>query len=141
MRSDRSLRLLLGAATIAVVSSTLGALAYFQRPLAGDGERVLGSAEILVLELDGCGWCETFRRKAARSYAEGEFAVRAPIRYFNIDDGPPPKRYRLAGFRKSAMVVLFDAYGREVDRIEGEPRDGAAIEAMVRRNIKRLSKV
>ena len=141
MHSDRSLRILLGAATIAVVSSTLGALAYLGRPPAPDGDPVLGSAQMVVFEVGDCSWCEQFRRKIARPYAEGEYGGIAPIRYISVDDGPPPKRYRLSSFRKDAMIVLFDAYGREVDRIEGSPRDSAALESFVRRHAKRLSKV
>jgi hypothetical protein len=140
MYSDRNLRILFGAATIAVVSGTLGALAYLHRPPAPDGEPVLGTAQILVLEVDSCDWCERFRRKAGRAFAEGAYGGTAPIRYINVEDGPPPKRYRLSSFRKAPMVVLFDAYGREVDRIEGEPADGAALDSLVRRHLKRLTR-
>jgi hypothetical protein len=141
MRTDRNLRLLLGAATVAIASSVVGALAFMHRPLPPDGDPVLGGPQLIMFEVDGCKWCEQFRRKTARAYLETEWASKAPLRYMSVDDGPPPKRYRLASFSKSPSLVLFDAYGREVDRIDGEPKDSAAIESLVRRNLRRMAKL
>jgi hypothetical protein len=141
MRTDRNLRLLLGAATIAVVSSVVGALAYMHRPLPPEGDAVLGGPQLILFEVEGCKWCEQFRRKTARAYLETEWASKAPLRYMSVDDGPPPKRYRLTSFSRTPTLVLFDPYGREVDRIEGEPKDSAAIESLVRRNLRRMAKL
>ena len=141
MKSETSLKLLLGAAMVAIASGTLGALAYFSRPTPPDGEAVLGAPQLILFELDDCGWCQNFRRKAARQYLESEYAGQAQLRYMSIEDGPPPKRYRLASYRQVPMLVLFDAYGREMERITTEPKDGATVEAMVRRNMKRMPKV
>ena len=140
MNDDRRLRILLGAASIAIVSSVLGGLAYLHRPLAPDGEPVLGSAQLVMFETDACAWCQNFRRKTARDYQQTESAERAPLKFMSVDDGPPPKRYRLASFRPSPMLVLFDAYGRELGRIEKEPASSEIVEALVRRNLRKASK-
>ena len=141
MQTDTSLRILLGAATIAVFSAGLGTLAYFSRPEAPDGEAVLGGPQLVLFELDDCTWCQSFRRKAGRQFLEGQLSGAAGLRYMSIADGPPPKRYRLSSFRQSPMLVMFDPYGREMERLTSEPKDGAEVEAMVRRNLKRMPKV
>lgn len=141
MRTDTNLRILLGAATIAVVSASLGAVAYFSRPLPPDGEAVLGSPQLVLFELDDCIWCRSFRRNAGRQFLEGQLSGLAGLRYLSIEDGPPPKRYRLTSYRQSPMLVLFDPYGREMERLTSEPKDGAEVEALVRRNMKRMPKV
>ena len=104
MHTDRSLRLILGAATIAVVSSILGGLAWLHRPLPPDGEPVLGTAQLVMFETDKCSWCEKFRRKTAREYQTTEYASRAPLKFMSVDDGPPPKRYRLVSFSATRVV-------------------------------------
>jgi hypothetical protein len=140
MHSERSLKLILAAASVALVSGTLGALAYFSRPTPPDGDAVLGGPQLVLFELDDCGWCQSFRRKAGRQYLEGEHADKAALRYISIEDGPPPKRYRMNSYRQTPMLVLFDAYGREVERVTSELKDGAAVETLVRRNLKRMPK-
>ncbi len=141
MKSETSLKLLLGAATVAIASGTLGALAFLSRPVPPDGDAVLGAPQLILFELDDCGWCQSFRRKAARQYLESQFADQAQLRYMSIEDGPPPKRYRMVSYRQVPMLVLFDAYGREMERITSEPKDGATVEAMVRRNMRRMPKI
>jgi hypothetical protein len=138
MHSDRNLRLLLGAGTLAVVSSLLGVLAWVHKPLPPDGDPVLGSPQLVMFETDKCGWCENFRRKAAREYLSTEASSRAPLKYMSVDDGPPPKRYRLDSFSRSPMLVLFDQYGRELARLVKEPANGEALESMVRRNLRNV---
>lgn len=138
MHSDRNLRIILGAGTLAVVCSLLGVLAWLHRPLAPDGEAVLGSPQFVMFETDKCAWCEKFRRQTARDYQATEYASHAPLKYMSVDDGPPPKRYRLSSFSRSPMLVLFDQYGRELARLEKEPASSEAVEAMVRRNLRNI---
>ena len=140
MQSDNNLRLIFGAASVAVVSAALGGLAYFHRPLAPDGEAVLGGAQLVMFETEACTWCEKFRRKTAREYQNSEFAGKAPLKFMSVDDGPPPKRYRLTSFKSSPMLVLFDQYGREMDRIVSEPASSEMVETMVRRNLRKMAK-
>ena len=141
MRTDRSLRILLGAASIAFVTSALGGLAYLSRPVAPDGEPVLGTAQLLMLETDSCDLCEKFRRKAGRDYQTTELAGSAPLRFLNVEDGPPPKRYRLSYFSKSPTLVLFDKYGRELDRLSKLPLTADAVEVFVRRHMRTISRI
>lgn len=140
MNSDQNLRLILAAASVAVVSCVLGALAYLHRPLRPDGEAVLGSPQLVMFETESCVWCENFRRKTARDYQSSEYASKAPIKFMSVDDGPPPKRYRLTSFKASPMLVLFDQYGREMDRIVSEPANSETVETLVRRNLRRMAK-
>jgi hypothetical protein len=140
MQKDQYLRLLLGAMTVALVSGTLGALAYFSRPEPPVGEAILGAPQLVLFELDDCGWCQSFRRRAGREFQTTEMSNKAGLRYMSIEDGPPPKRYKLHAFKQVPMLILFDAYGREMERTLTEPKDGAEVEAMVRRNLKRMPK-
>ena len=140
MYSDNQLRIMFGAGSIALVSALLGGLAYFSRPLPPDGDPVLGTPQLVMFETDGCDWCEKFRRKTARDFQETSAAAQAPLRYMSIQDGPPPKRYRLESFSRSPMLVLFDQYGRELGRIDSEPKNSAAIESLVRRNLRNTGK-
>lgn len=137
MSQERGLRLLIGAATVAVVSCTLGALAYLHMPLPPDGDPVLGSPMVVMFENEGCTWCEGFRKKAARAYMSSEYGSKAPLKFLSVDDGPPPKRYRFSGPRVAPLLVLFDQYGRELDRIGYEPATSEPIESMVRRGLRR----
>ena len=139
MKSEGRFRLLLGAATMAIVSGTLGTLAYLHQPLAPDGDPVLGSPQLILFETDWCDWCERFRRKTARDFANTPEATLAPMRFLSIDDGPPPKKYRLTSFTGQPVLVFFDQYGRELERIEKAP-DVATVGSMVRRNIRRVAK-
>ena len=140
MYSDRQLRVLLGAGSLALASALLGGLAYLNKPMAPDGDPVLGSPQLVMFETDGCDWCEKFRRKTAREYQETAYATQAPLRFMSVEDGPPPKRYRLDSFSKSPMLVMFDQYGRELGRLDSEPKSSAAIESLVRRGLRHVSK-
>ncbi len=93
-----------------------------------------------MFETESCVWCENFRRKTARDYQSSEYASKAPIKFMSVDDGPPPKRYRLTSFKASPMLVLFDQYGREMDRIVSEPANSETVETLVRRNLRRMAK-
>ena len=132
--------MLLGAASIAVVSGALGALTFLSRPVPPDGDPVLGTAQLLMLETDSCEPCEKFRRKAGRDYQASDLAGRAPLRFVSVEDGPPPKRYRLSYFSKSPALVLFDQYGRELDRLNKVPASAEIVEAFVRRHLRTISK-
>ncbi len=140
MHTDNNLRIILGAGTIAVLSTVLGALSYFHRPLPPDGEPVLGTAMLVMFETDACSWCAKFKRSTGRDYQGGDYASKAPLKFMSVDDGPPPKRYRLTSFTALPMLVLFDAYGREVDRIEKEPASTEIVESLVRRNLRKMTK-
>jgi len=121
MTSDGKFRLLLGAATLAIVSGTLGTLAFMHQPLAPDGDPVLGVPQLIMFETDWCDWCERFRRKTAREFADTPEAAMAPLRYLSIDDGPPPKKYRLSSFSGKPVLVFFDQYGPNWSALKKRP--------------------
>ena len=141
MHTERSLRTLLFAAGIACASGALGLLAFLHAPLPPDGDPVLGGPQLIMFESEACTWCEGFRGKIAKEYQRSEFAGKAPLRYISIDDGPPPKRFRLTSFSGAPMLVFFDQYGRELDRIEKDPGTSAAVQSLVRRNLRRVAKI
>ena len=138
MHTERSLRTILLAGSIAVASSGLALLAYLHQPMAPDGEPVLGSPQLIMFETDKCDWCERFRSSLAKQYQRSEFATQAPLRFISVDDGPPPRRYRLRSFNGGPMLVLFDQYGRELDRIDTDPKTSDAVQSLVRRNLRRV---
>lgn len=140
MHTDRSLRVILLCGTVAIVSAALGGLVYLNKPMPPDGEPVLGSPQLIMFETENCGWCEQFRRKIAKEYQTSEYAGQAPLRFISVDEGPPPKRYRLNSFSRSPMLVIFDQYGRELDRLESDPGTNANVETLVRRSLRRIAK-
>ena len=140
MYSDSQLRIMFGAGALAVVSAILGGLAYLSRPLPPDGDPILGSPQLVMFETDSCDWCEKFRRKTAREFQATSYSAQAPMRFMSIQDGPPPKRYRPVSNIGSPMLVLFDQYGRELGRLDSEPKNSAAIESLIRRNLRSVSK-
>jgi hypothetical protein len=138
---EKKLRLMLLSGSIALTSCVLALLVLFHRPLAPDGVAVLGTPQLVLFEGENCKWCEDFRVTIGRSYNSSEMATRAPLRYISVDDSAPPKRYRvLRGVGRSALVV-FDQYGREMDRYGKAPEDADAVISMVRKSLRKAPKV
>ncbi|MBB4302255.1 hypothetical protein GGD81_001282 [Rhodobium orientis] len=79
-----------------------------------------GAAELLVLERDGCPWCERFDAEIAPIYPKTAEGRRAPLRRIDIHQPLPDdlKDIRLETFTPS-FVLVED--GREIGRIRGYP--------------------
>ncbi|HRK18676.1 MAG TPA: hypothetical protein PK970_06945 [Hyphomicrobiaceae bacterium] len=138
--NDKQLRVLLFSGILAIAAGVLAVLTLFHRPLPPDGDPVLGSAQVVVFELDDCALCQPFRKKLAPLYYDSEFGEAAPIRYVNIDGTEPPKRYRLKSPVEWPTVVFFDPYGRELARLDKFPEKIDPVISMVRRHIRYAAK-
>ena len=138
--SDKNLRLLLLSGALTLTSGILALLVLFHRPLQPDGDAVLGTPQLVLFETERCDWCEDFRVKVGRPYNGTEYAGRAPLKYISVDDGPPPKRYRLRDDVRKAALIIFDQYGREIDRFDSEPKTADAVVTMVRKGLRVVPK-
>ena len=78
---------------------------------------------VVVFETQDCELCEDFRRKIGKPHRASQLGEKAPLTYYDVTEGQPPKRFNLAGaIGHSPTAVVFDVYGREVKRIVGLPK-------------------
>ncbi|NOU06165.1 MAG: hypothetical protein HOO99_08285 [Hyphomicrobiaceae bacterium] len=138
---EKKLRIMLLSGSIALTSSVLALLVLFHRPLAPDGDAVLGTPQLVLFESDRCNWCENFRVSIGRAYNASEISARAPLRYISVDDGAPPRRYRVLGDVGQSALVIFDQYGREMDRYGKAPATADDVIAMVRKRLRNIPKI
>lgn len=137
--TTQQLRIMLFSGVLAIAAGVLALLLLFHRPLRPDGDAVLGTAQLVVFEIDDCDLCPKFRKKIAPVYYDSGVGEGAPIRYITID-GPPPKRYRLKSPVDWPTVVFFDPYGRELARLDKFPDDAEPVIGMVRRHMRYVAK-
>lgn len=80
------------------------------------------SAELLVLEQDGCVYCEKFEREIAPAYPKTAEGKMAPLRRVDIDQEWPED---LAGIKPAALTPTFILIDndRELGRLHGYPGD------------------
>ncbi len=120
------------AVGLLVTAVGLAALVYLSR-----GERPLGppsdvSASVVVFETADCEKCDDFRKQFGKPHSKGPLSTKVPLRYYDVSDGQPPKRYKLnqeIGYAPTAVV--FDIYGREVARVTGIPKSFDAFQAIL----------
>ena len=88
---------------------------------AAEGRAV--AAELLMLERDGCVWCERWHEEIGPIYPRTAEAAIAPLRRVDID-GPWPND--LASVRPDRFTPTFILIenGVEIDRLRGYPGDG-----------------
>lgn len=127
------LPLLLGALIVLAVSGVLAFAVHAHRPEIPTGPRLSDGAYVIVFEISPCERCEKFRDGIGKAYQKSDLGQKAPIRYFDITDGPPPKRFQLRGEVYTVpSVVVFDPYGREFDRTNGAPATLDVLTGMAR---------
>ena len=82
--------------------------------------RPVNSAELLMVESEGCEWCELWDKEIGSVYSKTREGKYAPLRRVDISDMLSTKqiKIRLPNFTPT-FVVLDD--GREVARIIGYP--------------------
>lgn len=80
------------------------------------------AAELLMLEREGCEWCQRWHAEIGPIYPKTEEATIAPLTLVNIDE-PWPER--LAGIRREVFTPTFVLVedGVEVARIRGYTGD------------------
>lgn len=113
-------------ALMLLVAVTLGAIAGLQpgssssahrQPSIDDGE----VWKLVVFETASSGWCVRFRKDIAPGYRGSKYQKLAPLTYVGLDR-PQTHKYQLSGrISVTPTVVLVDADGREINRLQGYP--------------------
>jgi hypothetical protein len=79
-----------------------------------------GAAELIMLEEDGCPWCEQWREDIGGIYPVTDEGKIAPLRVVNIHDPLPKDLSFLVKGGYTPTFVLVDK-GKEIGRIRGYP--------------------
>lgn len=88
--------------------------------LAVAGDVRSSGPELLMLEEDGCYWCEQWNEDIGGIYHKTEEGRRAPLRRLNIHD-PLPASYGFLRKGNFTPTFVLVQNGREVGRIRGYP--------------------
>jgi len=80
----------------------------------------LGAAELIMLEEEGCPWCELWREEVGVIYNKTKEGKIAPIREVDINDTLPEDLKFLIKGNYTPTFVLIDK-GKEIGRIRGYP--------------------
>ncbi len=76
--------------------------------------------ELVMLQEQGCGWCERWDAEIGGVYAKTPEGKRAPLRRVDIHDQLPPDLNFLDKGAYTPTFILVDK-GREIGRIRGYP--------------------
>ena len=83
------------------------------------GPTLASETYLLMVREDGCVWCETWDQEIAEIYPKTPEGHAAPLRHFDIDDGPIDIELKMA-VRYTPTFILVNQ-GKELGRIEGYP--------------------
>ena len=97
------------AAVLVLLGLTLAAAAVSAR-----------AAELVMVERDGCPWCEAFDREIAPIYGKTPEGRRAPLRRIPLA-GPLPADLSFLSIERFTPVFMLVDRGREIGRIRGYP--------------------
>lgn len=80
------------------------------------------AAELVMMEQNGCHWCERWHKEIGDIYPKTDEGKRAPLRLVDIHDPIPDdlKNIRVDRFTPSFVLV---ENGEEIGRIRGYPGD------------------
>lgn len=78
------------------------------------------AADLVMVERDGCPWCEAFDHEIAPVYGKTAEGRRAPLRRIKLNQSPPADLAFLEIERLTPVFILVDK-GREIGRIRGYP--------------------
>ena len=124
----RNLPAIYVALGIAVASGVLALAVVAHRGDKPAGPPVSSQATIVVFESDKCERCDRFRDVVSRPYQMSDVASKVPLKYFDITDGPPPRRWQLrAEIDSTPTAVAFDIFNREIGRQKGVPQSAEDI--------------
>jgi thioredoxin-related protein len=78
------------------------------------------AAQLVMLEQDGCHWCELWNEEIGIAYPKTEEGKLAPLRRVDIHEVLPVD---LQGLKKANYTPTFVVWhkGREIDRLRGYP--------------------
>lgn len=137
----RNLPAIYVALGIAVASGVLALAVVAHRGDKPDGPPVSSYASIVVFESDHCPRCETFRDMVTRPYLQSEISSKVPLKYYDITDGPPPRRWQLRSeIGGTPTAVAFDIFNRETARHSGVPVSVDDIISMAQTAARRASR-
>lgn len=118
----RNLPAIYVALGIAVASGVLALAIIAHRGDKPVGPPVSSQASIVVFESDKCRRCEQFRDLVTRPYQLSDVSSKVPLKYYDITDGPPPRRWQLRSeIGGTPTAVAFDIFNREIGRQSGVP--------------------
>ena len=78
------------------------------------------AAELVMVEGDGCPWCDAFDREVAPIFTRASEGRRAPLRRIDLYKPVPADLSFLQIERLTPLFILVDE-GREIGRIRGYP--------------------
>lgn len=81
------------------------------------------SAQLLMLERQGCIWCDRFDAEIAPAYPHTAEGQRAPLRRVDVGGAWPDDLTGIAPERLTPTFVLMSDDGVEVARLRGYPGD------------------
>lgn len=78
------------------------------------------AAQLIMLEQDGCHWCEVWNKEIGIAYPKTDEGKLAPLRRVDIH---APLPVDLEGLKKANYTPTFVVWhnGREIDRLRGYP--------------------
>ena len=119
MKADYYVFMLLVAITFGVIAGlepSASSTAH-RKPSLDDGE----VWKLVVYETASCGWCVRFRKDIAPDYRASRYQKLAPLTYVGLDR-PLTHDFKLSGrISVTPTVVLVDADGKEINRLQGYP--------------------
>ena len=80
------------------------------------------AAELIMIEQDGCVYCEKFNREIAQAYPKTEEGKRAPLRRINLDDEWPEDLSQVKTQQFTPTFILVEN-NKEYARLKGYPGD------------------
>jgi thioredoxin-related protein len=128
---DRLPHILLAVGLLATAVA-LATLVYLSRAVRPTSKPVATTASVVVFETASCLKCEDFRKQIGKPHNLGSLSAKVPLKYFDVTDEQPPKRFKITGdIDEAPTAVVFDIYGREVARITGMPKSFDAFQAVL----------
>jgi thioredoxin-related protein len=91
------------------------------------------TAEVLVFEIQGCGYCQSFREQLGARYIASTTNKLAPLRFVDLNKHDADA-FPLSGPVTVLPTIVLLRDGKEIDRLEGYPLSEAMFR-MVQSNI------
>jgi hypothetical protein len=85
------------------------------------GAAPAAAAELMMVERDGCPYCDRWQRQIGPIYGKTDEGARAPLRIVKLEDGQP--KIKLSTPVRFTPTFLLVDEGREVGRITGYMND------------------
>ena len=87
-------------------------------PVSSRGEA--GKNELVMVEREGCTWCETWHQVIGPIYPKTDEGRRFPLRRVNLDEDRPETKFLREGVRYTPTFILLRC-GKDAGRIIGYP--------------------